>query len=429
MVRVRKNSEPVEPMSKPRRKSTSSQSSEASSVKKRDLSETPVAKTNGKQKSRKSDVVTPSSSSTDNEQPQQSTTKTDDELLAELDLEYLKLQSSQTGVRRDAICAICEMPGNVLECKGACQQSYHPDCVGLMGVEAIESKDNYKCPKCTSGQHECFLCKKAPDAEHPTRKCSSSTCGKHYHDECAKSNALFRTDPANKSMFICPWHSCATCVIDAKLTVNGNDTTSTKGRFVRCVRCPTAYHVGDYCLPPGSLVLNNQYIVCTAHFIPIKRHSLHNRVNVTWCFVCCKNSNLVGCQRCPAAYHQHCLEPADDDDDDEHREDEDHNMDDNHAPNGKHSDNDETGLLPANDTTNNKSTRASVSPTRSDSLAPSVVTNGHKSSPSSSNAPSVLSSSKSTSLNSNWMCEDCQHGKNPYYGQIVWAKVGKLLNV
>ena len=31
-------------------------------------------------------------------------------------------------------------------------------------------------------------------------------------------------------------------------------------------------------------------------------------MNVTWCFVCCKGGDLLGCDCCPAAYHYDCLE-------------------------------------------------------------------------------------------------------------------------
>lgn len=83
--------------------------------------------------------------------------------------------------------------------------------------------------------------------------------------------------------------------------------TCARGRFIQCIRCPTAYHQGEHCLAAGSLVLNSSYIICPAHFKPIKGQSQHNRVNVTWCFVCCESGDLVGCSRCPAAYHATCL--------------------------------------------------------------------------------------------------------------------------
>lgn len=28
---------------------------------------------------------------------------------------------------------------------------------------------------------------------------------------------------------------------------------------------------------------------------------------MTWCFVCCTGGELIGCSRCPAAYHLTCL--------------------------------------------------------------------------------------------------------------------------
>jgi hypothetical protein len=68
---------------------------------------------------------------------------------------------------------------------------------------------------------------------------------------------------------------------------------ASKGRFMKCVRCPTAYHVGDFCIAAGSVQLAGYNIICPNHFQPIKNNSQHNRMNVTWCFVCCKGGELL----------------------------------------------------------------------------------------------------------------------------------------
>lgn len=294
----------------------------------------------------------------------------DEDLLDEIDIEYEKLQPGGT-IRKENICSMCEMPGFLIDCQGPCQQSFHLDCIGL----TTEPRECFKCDECLSGLHTCFVCKKPSTNTNMAKKCSSSSCGRYYHDECTKNNDLFRKE--NKS-FLCPLHTCMSCLSESRQMVhshstinnnnasptrdtnggtnentqlqskgngNGNNTASlyaSKGRFMKCVRCPTAYHVGDYCLAAGSIVLAGYNIICPNHFQPVRGQSQHNRVNVTWCFVCCKGGDLLGCDSCPAAYHHSCLD----------------------------------------------------------------------------NPPAPPSIAQS------WTCEDCQHGKRPLYGEIVWVKVG-----
>lgn len=60
------------------------------------------------------------------------------------------------------------------------------------------------------------------------------------------------------------------------------------GRLYRCIRCPTAYHVGDFCIAAGSVHLGGYHILCSNHFQPVKSHKHHLRINVSWCFSCSK---------------------------------------------------------------------------------------------------------------------------------------------
>ncbi len=178
-------------------------------------------------------------------------------------------------------------------CKGPCQSSFHADCLGL----DAELGSNFKCEDCTTNSHACFLCKKktVPAAAAPngtatsssetnssvttatTKRCTANGCGKYYHEECARTSELFR-----KEQFVCSHHSCTTCLCEAMLNRAGSNsgskdallTQASKGKLVKCVRCPSAYHVGDYCIPAGSVVLNSMYIVCPNHFQPLKCKSI-----------------------------------------------------------------------------------------------------------------------------------------------------------
>lgn len=236
---------------------------------------------------------------------------------------------------------------------------------------------------------------KPADDVNMTKKCASAGCGKFYHDECTKTSDLFRKDSSNKNAFICPHHTCATCFSE-----NPNISECThafKGKFMKCVRCPKAYHSGEFCISAGSFILAGCNIVCSDHFQPIKGLSQHNRVNVAWCFVCCKNGELIGCNKCPASYHLNCIEDP---------------PESLIASTDKHITNDQAVKK-----------RESVSPVSS----PKSVDQHSPSSTMSSDTTNTVNSANSNQMcivSSNWTCEDCVLGKRPLYGQIVWAKVG-----
>ncbi len=317
-------------------------------------------------------------------------TEEEKELLKNLDLEYLKLQpGGNQSMRKINICSVCEMavsPSTLLECQGTCQQSFHFDCVGLLALPT----EPFKCDECKNGLHVCFLCKEpqlSDENQEQTvstlRKCVSNSCGKYFHEQCAKSNPLFRpvSNVQNKYSFLCSHHTCRTCWAKNKSECNEgksvNSLQAFKGRFVRCIRCPTAYHTSDFCVAAGSMMLTNNNIICPDHFRPLRNQTQHNRVNVSWCFVCCDKGNLIGCNQCPASYHLNCLE------------------------NPPH-------LVAQPD--ENK--------IDSQPHSPSSTTSSH-------NTSNSANSNRIKSVNSaNWTCEDCLDGKRPLYGQIVWAKVG-----
>lgn len=74
--------------------------------------------------------------------------------MKEIDLEYLKLSNGPQNMRKENVCAECEMTGDLIECEGSCQRTFHPDCAGL-----LKKTQNFKCDECSSGLHICFLCK------------------------------------------------------------------------------------------------------------------------------------------------------------------------------------------------------------------------------------------------------------------------------
>lgn len=295
------------------------------------------------------------------------------------DLEYFKLNPNNTSssvVRKENICFICEFPEDLIECQGTCMRHVHHDCIGLL----TKPKHGYKCDECAANSHACFACKKPSEKNFETKKCSLAKCGRYYHDECAKQSLLFKKD--SNSKYTCSLHTCATCHSESnKFTpdLDQNEVTAClqahKGPFYECVKCPTAYHVGDLCLAAGSVILAGCNIICPRHFKPIKGCSHHSRVSVSWCFVCTKSDDLIGCSSCPAAYHLNCL--------------------------------------------NSVSSNLIASLKRDED-----VTKSPQASTSSSRTQSPASSISSTSTRNDWLCEDCLKGERPVTGQIVWAKAG-----
>ncbi|KAI5620223.1 histone-lysine N-methyltransferase, H3 lysine-36 and H4 lysine-20 specific [Silurus asotus] len=204
----------------------------------------------------------------------------------------LSVEKGSGVLLKDSICQVCEKQGELLLCEGQCCRTFHPQCVGLTETPA----GKFLCQQCTSGLHECFMCKKLGD---DVRRCMVPACGKYYHGECVASNAL--TVPLNRG-FRCSLHACLACFI-----CNPNNPSIYKGRLIHCVRCPAAYHAGDYCIPAGSVVLSSNSILCPNHFTPRKGCRNHEHVNVSWCFVCSEGGSLLCCESCPAAFHRECL--------------------------------------------------------------------------------------------------------------------------
>ncbi|XP_071166810.1 histone-lysine N-methyltransferase NSD2-like isoform X1 [Mytilus edulis] len=211
----------------------------------------------------------------------------------EPEFEILKLASSGPQ-KAEKICQICEKDGDLLDCTGPCLGTFHANCLGLKDTAA----ENFKCDECTTGNHTCFKCKKA---DTNTRKCGVVQCGKFYHEDCVKSLQYAKCENKN---FTCPLHACESCCAEQ----TKKDKSSKGARLLRCVRCPTAYHVGEFCIGAGSLNLPGYNIVCPKHFKPSKSNkAVHSHVNVSWCFSCNNGGSLICCESCPAAFHADCV--------------------------------------------------------------------------------------------------------------------------
>uniref|UniRef100_H3D4D3 Nuclear receptor binding SET domain protein 2 n=1 Tax=Tetraodon nigroviridis TaxID=99883 RepID=H3D4D3_TETNG len=209
------------------------------------------------------------------------------------------LDGTKKGERKkEFVCQSCEEAGeDLVPCEGQCCGMFHLQCLGVL----LEPDDKVLCQECSTGVHSCFHCKKS---EGSVRRCHVPHCGKFYHEACIRLNPLTVFD--NKG-FRCPLHTCLGCCYG-----NRTKPKSTKGRLMRCLRCPVAYHAGDLCVAAGSEMVTSAAIICTNHFNAKKAYRHHSHVNVSWCFVCSKvpGGRLLCCESCPAAFHPDCLNIA-----------------------------------------------------------------------------------------------------------------------
>ncbi|XP_067857282.1 histone-lysine N-methyltransferase NSD3 isoform X2 [Heptranchias perlo] len=176
--------------------------------------------------------------------------------------------------KKDNICQICEKPGeSLVPCEGECCRVFHIECLGL--AELPNGK--FTCMECTTGNHTCFSCKLSGKV---VKRCSVNSCGRFYHESCLRSysSAMFEGKG-----FRCPLHCCLACLAD-----NREMAKATKGRMLRCLRCPVAYHMGESCIAAGSLVLSTHSIICNNHSSLKKGSRASVQVNVSWCFICAR---------------------------------------------------------------------------------------------------------------------------------------------
>ncbi|KAM9340753.1 histone-lysine N-methyltransferase NSD2 [Symphorus nematophorus] len=208
------------------------------------------------------------------------------------------LDGTKRGERKkEFVCLMCEQPGEgLVPCEGQCCGMFHLHCLGL----SFKPDEKLLCQECSTGIHSCFSCKQS---DGTVRRCHVPHCGKFYHEACIRLNPL--TVFENKGSFRCPLHTCLGCYYGCR-----TKHKASKGRFMRCLRCPVAYHVGDLCVAAGSEMITNTGIICTNHFNAKKGYSHHSHVNVSWCFVCSKGGRLLCCESCPAAFHPDCLNIA-----------------------------------------------------------------------------------------------------------------------
>ncbi|XP_006860014.1 PREDICTED: histone-lysine N-methyltransferase NSD3 isoform X1 [Chrysochloris asiatica] len=190
------------------------------------------------------------------------------------DVQSVDSSFSRRGIgmsKKDTVCQICESTGDTLiPCEGECCKHFHLECLGLTSLP----DGKFICMECQTGQHPCFSCKVSGT---DVKRCSVGACGKFYHEACVRK---FPTAIFESKGFRCPQHCCSACSMEKDIH------KASKGRMMRCLRCPVAYHSGDACIAAGSIFVSSYILICSNHS---KRSSnSSSAVNVGFCFVCAR---------------------------------------------------------------------------------------------------------------------------------------------
>uniref|UniRef100_A0A3Q3SCN5 Histone-lysine N-methyltransferase NSD3 n=1 Tax=Mastacembelus armatus TaxID=205130 RepID=A0A3Q3SCN5_9TELE len=178
-------------------------------------------------------------------------------------------------------------------CEGDCSRQFHLECLGLTSLP----EGRFTCLECRNGNHPCFSCK---TVGREVMRCSVSGCGCYYHEDCVRKLPGTTSGPGGG--FCCPQHFCSTCCLERDLQ------RASKGRLMRCIRCPLAYHMGDSCVAAGSVILTHHIMICSSHGSAKRNGLLTSPINVGWCFMCARGGKLLCCDSCPASFHPECLE-------------------------------------------------------------------------------------------------------------------------
>ncbi len=115
-----------------------------------------------------------------------------------------------------------------------------------------------------------------------SQKCNESKCGKFYHISCLEKNFPVKFNDS-KDSFVCPLHFCLNCHIESQ---NDKDFRPSRRRLVKCISCPTAYHLGDYCIAAGTVQVSQNYVICPDHYECGKKKKNDKHLNVNYCFSC-----------------------------------------------------------------------------------------------------------------------------------------------
>lgn len=176
-------------------------------------------------------------------------------------------------------------------------------------IEIPTMKSTLICKACFSGELKCFICKFPLGQEgHADGICPYPDCRMLFHQSCLMHWPQAKNSNANRKSIQCPQHTCHTCF---------SKEIHNTGQLIKCVKCPSAYHVQPSCVPAGTQILSQSQIICPRH--PTEKELVRNKketkpLNIDWCQLCPDVGSLVCCELCPAAFHPKCINYVDSDD-------------------------------------------------------------------------------------------------------------------
>lgn len=174
-------------------------------------------------------------------------------------------------------------------------------------IQIPTMKSTLICKTCYAGEPKCFICK-FPFDEGAEGSCPYSDCRMVFHKSCLSHWPQAKSVSVNRKATPCPQHTCHTCF--------SKDIHNT-GLLIKCVICPSAYHVQTSCVPAGSQILSQSQMICPRH--PTEKELVRNKkemkpLNIDWCQLCPDSGGLVCCETCPAAFHPKCINYVESDD-------------------------------------------------------------------------------------------------------------------
>ncbi|CRK86252.1 CLUMA_CG000004, isoform A [Clunio marinus] len=237
------------------------------------------------------------------------------------------------------ICMKCFTTNNepTYRCTGKgtvkCSGWYHQSCCGSFeekfeeirhqtgdSDEIIQTKtlkSFLQCENCFEGVKNCSICNIPVelDDEAVTQICSNIECRLSFHKNCLKlwpQSKMGRASVKN-----CPQHTCHTCF--------SKEIHNTGNKLLKCVKCPSAYHMQVSCVPAGTKILSKTQIICPRH--PNDKEMVKgqkdkqnrlNIINIDWCSICMENGKVICCDSCPSAFHIECINYVESDPDEKY---------------------------------------------------------------------------------------------------------------
>lgn len=248
-------------------------------------------------------------------------------------LDTSAIRSSIRNVTKKRVCVACLENNSepTFKCSGKgdskCGGWFHEKCAAHSEQKSEEIRfqcgdsdeiiktgsliTNLVCKPCHEGFKNCFACHKPIESSAHSQQCPQLDCRLEFHNNCLKlwpQNQISRGSHKRNNQ--CPQHTCHTCF---------SKDVHNAGPLVKCLKCPSAYHLEVTCLPAGSTVLSHTQIICPRH--PSDKEVQRNvrdknskPVNIDWCNVCLKSGSLVCCDSCPSAFHPSCIAYEESDD-------------------------------------------------------------------------------------------------------------------